>query len=206
MEAGFRVRNSLCGLFFFEKVSKFMLALSYNQKAILNLYERFYNEKYPSGSVDEQNTTQIHINSQKMCYLLKMYGVNIGDFCFTWNFHGPFSPGLLAVLRSLDRQKDNIEDFYSQRSDLCGEECLFDDNGKIEELINLLDLRSHSYDLPNWMELLGSFVYLSNSVFPYEDYTLISNELKKRKNKFSQDDKNLQAWQTLLKANLLKIR
>ena len=200
------IKKFLIPSFLFPKKARnSMLNLSYNQKAILNLYERFYHERYPSGSDDEKVTTQTHINSQKMCYLLKMYGINVGDFCFTWNFHGPFSPGLLAVLRSLDQQKENIKAFYSQSNDSDNTALFSEDDKKIEMLINLLNLQGHLDNLPNWMELLGSLAYLSNSVFPYEDYIFIVDELKKRKDKFISESENSDAWQTLKNANLLKI-
>ena len=196
------------GLFPHKEIKKardYMLALSYNQKAILNLYKRFYLEGYPSGIASDHTATQTHINSQKMFYLLKMYGVNVGDFCFSWNYHGPFSPGLLATLRSLDLQKHNIEDYYSN-SDSSDNEMLFsDDNNKIEKLIDLLELKHHLENLSNWMELLGSLVYISNSVFPYEDYTLVVRELKNRKDKFFCEEENANAWHVLEKAKLLKI-
>lgn len=182
-----------------------MSALSYNQKAILNLYERFYLERYPSSTVDHYTTTQTHINSQKMLYLLKMYGINVGDFCFSWNHHGPFSPGLLATLRSLDQQKHNIEGYYLNSESSNNEVLFSDDNNKIERLIELLKLKDHQENLSNWMELLGSLVYISNSVFPYENYTLIAKELKNRKDKFSDDKENSNAWQVLENAKLLKI-
>lgn len=188
-----------------KKVRDFMSNLSYNEKVILNLYERFYFEKYPFTSNDDGITTQTHINSQKMCYLLKMHGVNLANFCFTWNFRGPFSPGLLALLRSLDQQKQNAEEYYSKRSGLENKLLLSEDNDKVDELIELLNLRSHKDDLPRWMELLGSLAYLSNSVFPYENDVLIINELIKRKNNFDNREENIEAWHTLEKAKLLKI-
>lgn len=182
-----------------------MSNLCYNQKVILNLYERFYLERYPSETTDDASMTQTHINSQKMCYLLKMFGVNLGDFSFTWNFRGPFSPGLLALLRSLDQQKQEIDEYYSTHNGLENNLFFQDDNDKVEDLITKLNLHQHKDDLPKWMELLGSLAYLSNSVFPYEDDTLVINELSKRKENFNNQEENIEAWHTLEKAKLLKI-
>lgn len=180
-----------------------MSSLNFDQKVILSLYMKFYKEKYPTHLTSQDDVTGTHINAQKMCYLLKLYGVSIGDFGFTWNFHGPFSPGLLALLRSLDEQTEEVDNYYS--NDYLNQSDLFldDENNKIDCLIELLELNDHADQLGMWMELLGSFAYLSNSVYPGEKYDVVLNELIKRKSKFNNIDDNSKAWETLIKSGIV---
>lgn len=180
-----------------------MSELTFEQKVILDLYKRFFGCQYPTeGSFDDK--TQVHVNAQKMCYLLKMDGIDIGDFGYSWNFHGPFSPGLLAVLRSLDLQDEQVRTYYD--SEIVQSESLSDvDQEKITTLIAKLRLSEHVENRGDWMELLGSLTFLSHSELPGESFDRIKNELRLRKDKFDDDSENSNAWNVLREANLLKV-
>ena len=173
--------------------------LTFNQKTVLNLYNMFFGEAYPRN-LSSDAATKVHINAQKMCYLLKMDGIDVGDFSYSWNFHGPFSPGLLALLRGLDAHAEEVSAFYMD----CDQPFTQEDQDRITSLISNLHLNTHNEDRSNWMELLGSLAFLSHSVLPGEDFTCISHELKCRKPQFSDDEMNLAAWNVLKDARLLK--
>lgn len=89
-----------------------MAKLSFNQKKTLAAYETFFGSEY-SATSNDGNNTELHVEVQKMCYLLKIAGIEIGDFNYSWNFRGPFSPGLLVLLRSIDRIGHQVSDFYA---------------------------------------------------------------------------------------------
>lgn len=176
--------------------------LTFNQRTVVDLYPQFYESSYPE-QLSQGDVTRVHINAQKMCYLLKKIGINIGDYSYSWNFHGPFSPGLLVLLHSLDAQKENVQSYC----DCTEHPAIFsnDDQEKISSLIQNLRLKEHSGNRSNWMELLGSLVFLSHSVLPGEDFANVTKELKNRKPQFDDDVRNREAWDVLKSANLLRV-
>lgn len=179
-----------------------MQNLTFNQRTVVDLYSQFYEVSYPEH-FHQQDATQVHINAQKMCYLLKKGGIEIGDYSYSWNFHGPFSPRLLSLLHSLDEQEETVRR-YCDSSD---HSAIFsqDEQEKISTLIQKLHLREHTDDRSNWMELLGSLTFLSHSVLPGEDFLIIAKELKERKPQFNDDVMNQEAWDVLKSADLLRV-
>lgn len=175
------------------------MRLSFNQKSILNLYQRFYGKRYQCG-VTREEATQEHINVQKMCYLMKRFGIPVGNFGYSWDTYGPFSPGLQVALHDLDMQNEDVEVYYEETE---GEQSTVDN--KIEHLINVLHLAEHGQDLERWMELLGSIAFLSYSVLPGEDFDCVRRELTARKSYFNNVDEEFAAWSTLKEAGMLKL-
>ena len=95
----------------------------------------------------------MHIETQKMCYLLKMAGIEIGDFDYSWNFRGPFSPGLLVLLRSIDRKATEVTEFYENSEE---KEKLLDGlKTKIYELQKNLEIDKHLDQKEQWVEVLA---------------------------------------------------
>ena len=181
-----------------------MAILTYNQKLILQLYNDFYGMQYPFFGVGhDEERTRTHINAQKMCFLLQLIDLDIGEFGYSWNYHGPFSPGLLAALRSLDAREEAAKEYYKSDSNI-KELLLEEEIESIHLLMKKIALQDHSEDISKWMELLGSIAYLSNSVLPGEDFIKENEELKRRKSMFEDDTINICAWDTLKKAGLLK--
>lgn len=181
-----------------------MAILTYNQKLILQLYNDFYGMQYPFFGVGhDEERTRTHINAQKMCFLLQLIDLDIGEFGYSWNYHGPFSPGLLAALRSLDAREEAAKEYYKSDSNI-KELLLEEEIESIHLLMKKIALQDHSEDISKWMELLGSIAYLSNSVLPGEDFIKVNEELKRRKSMFEDDTINICAWDTLKKAGLLK--
>ena len=96
-----------------------MSKLNFDQKRILVAFERFLGSRYNTHAGENGNTC-MHVETQKMCYLLKKAGVEIGDFSYSWNFKGPFSPGLLVLLRSIDRKDADVAEFYENAEEKKG--------------------------------------------------------------------------------------
>lgn len=175
------------------------MKLSFNQKSILDLYLKFYGKRYRCGVAGEEATRE-HINVQKMCYLMKRFGIPVGNFGYSWDTYGPFSPGLQVTLHDLDMRNDDVEVYYEETK---GEQSSA--NNKIEHLINVLHLAEHSQDLERWMELLGSIAFLSYSVLPGEDFACVNQELVARKDYFNDAVEAFSAWSILKEADMLKL-
>jgi hypothetical protein len=181
---------------------RFMPNLTFNQRTVVDLYPQFYGNSYPE-QLHQEDVTRVHINAQKMCYLLKKVGIDVGNYGYSWNFHGPFSPGLLVLLHSLDSQEEDVQ-YYCDNPE---HPATFsdDEQEKVTSLIQNLHLAEHENDRSSWMELLGSLVFLSHSVLPGEDFANVVQELKSRKPQFSNDNENREAWDVLKTANLLRV-
>lgn len=186
-----------------------MTKLTFDERALLTAYRRFYGENYPAR--DELNT-DAHVQSQKMCFLLGLRGVSIGDFGYSWNYHGPYSAGLQSQLRALDQHADLVKIFYDSHQD---EDLLFSDDNTvsalftatqkslIDELAGSLKIIECGEEKRKWSELLGSITFLERSVLPGADFGMINNELQKRKPQYNDNDYNFSAWTLLKKAGIL---
>ena len=177
-----------------------MLTLNFDQKKTLALYEYFFGNKYKVNSEENDNTT-VHVETQKMCYLLKVCGIEIGDFNYTWNFKGPFSPGLLAMLRSMDRNATGILNFYEQVSEK--ESFLLDHKSDINKLKDKLEIDLHQKDRMQWIEILGSLTYISRTMLPNADFEVANQRLIQEKPDYCDLKINEYAWNILNTANLL---
>lgn len=168
------------------------------EKRILIAFREFFGDNYcPS----EEKNTDIHVQAQKMCYLMSRIDCDIVDDGFVWNTFGPFSVGLQKVLRQIDAKREKLSDFYSdfykdhESSDMLDSDIL----EGIERLRNGLDLSSHKEEPRKWIELLASLAFIAHSELPTSDFDYINEELKERKSVFECDKDNTEAWDLLNK-------
>ena len=174
--------------------------LSFNQRSILALYPKFYGVKYQCGLTQEK-ATQKHINVQRMCYLIKRFDIPVGSYGYSWNMCGPFSPGLQEALHDLDTKGEAVDAYYDENAELFPEE----ERKKTSRLIDILQLAKHIEDRGSWMGLLGSIAFLSYSVLPGEDFACVNRELVTRMNYYDNESRNLEAWNILENAGMLKL-
>lgn len=177
-----------------------MTTLNFDQKKTLAAYERFYGNQYRTHS-EQMGNTEIHVQTQKMCYLLKVAGVEIGDFDYSWNFKGPFSPGLLALLRSIDRKNAEVVDFYEKTSEK--ELFLSDQSAMIDELREKLEIDAHQKHHVQWVEILGSLTYISRAILPGASFEVVNQRLIQEKTEYNDINTNRHAWELLEKAQML---
>lgn len=177
-----------------------MASLSYDQKKALIAYERFFGDKYDTQGRETGNTDE-HIQAQKMCYLLKIAGIEIGDFDYSWNFKGPFSPGLLALLRSIDRKHQEVTNFYEHASEQSW--LLPEQKEMIDGLKDYLEISTHQTQRMQWVEILGSMAYISRTLLPGAGFETVNQKLMKEKPEYSDEQENMHAWNLLNNANLL---
>lgn len=180
----------------------FMSELNFDQKKTLAAFECFFGSRYNTNTGKKDNTS-MHIETQKMCYLLKMAGIEIGDFDYSWNFRGPFSPGLLVLLRSIDRKATEVTEFYENSEE---KEKLLDGlKTKIYELQKNLEIDKHLDQKEQWVEVLGSLTYISRTVLPGSDFEEVNKRLIQEKAEYCNMDLNKQAWNLLKEMKLLEI-
>lgn len=177
-----------------------MAKLSFNQKKTLAAYETFFGSEY-SATSNDGNNTELHVEVQKMCYLLKIAGIEIGDFNYSWNFRGPFSPGLLVLLRSIDRIGHQVSDFYADSEEK--EKVLSENAKKISEISKSLEIKENAENKTQWAEILGSIAYISRTVLPGESFEIVNKKFVQEKSEYNDVVKNQHAWDLLNRANLL---
>lgn len=188
-------------IYFFTSIGGLIMCkLNYGQQKTLAAYETFFNQQYIANCDNDQHTDE-HIITQKMVYLLQVAGIPIGDYDFSWNFKGPFSPGLLANLRDIDRNSDEVEIFYAEnhQNPILPKEL----KQEILKIRAMLELERYKFCLLHWVELLGSLLYLSRSMLPGANYELVNKKLMAYKNDYCNSDENHRAWKALQAANLL---
>lgn len=177
-----------------------MTTLNYNQKKILTAYEIFFGSRYQTypGAV---NNTETHTATQEMCFLLKISGIEIGDFQYSWNLRGPFSPGLLALMRSMDRNSEVVIDFYENET--TKEEFSPDQVMKIDGLREILEIDEYRNQCVRWVEILGSLTYIARTMLPGSDFETVNQRFIQEKPEYSETSENQHAWNILNKARLL---
>lgn len=177
-----------------------MCKLNYEQQKTLAVYETFFDQQYIVNCNNDQHTNE-HVTTQKMVYLLQVAGIPIGDYDFSWNFKGPFSPGLLANLREIDSNADEVEIFYAEnhQNPILSKEL----KKEILNIREMLELEKYKSCLLRWVELLGSLLYLSRSMLPGANYELVNQRLVAYKSDYCDFDENRRAWEALQAANLL---
>lgn len=179
-----------------------MLTLNYDQKKTLAAFERFFGSRYNTHA-EENGNTSMHVETQKMCYLLKMAGIEIGDFSYSWNIKGPFSPGLLVLLRSIDRKDADVKEFYENADEkkkyLSGLET------RIDELRKKLEIDKYYEQKEQWVEILGSLTYISRTMLPGADFEKVNERLIQEKSIYCNIDMNRHAWDLLNSMDLLGI-
>lgn len=173
--------------------------LNYDQKLTLSLFTMFFGRKY-EPSVN--NKVQLHNNAQTMCYLLTFCGINIGNFSYSWHYQNPYSPGLLVLLREMDREKEAIEDYYEHEKDQ-PELLTKEQYETVKHMISVLDIKNYIVCREYWINVLACLAFLSNVEYPGEGFKSVVKELQRRTD-LNDKKKNFRAWYTLKRADMLK--
>ena len=129
---------------------------------------------------------------QKLIYLAKHLGIDCGDFRFSWYKKGPYSPALTRVIYN------NIAEL--ENSDIQKNYVLLESAKK--ELIPLREIfkeNTTKLSEADWIELLGSIVYLIDI---NKNIAIASNELVQKKPKNNLEDVEL-AVNQLEKFNII---
>lgn len=186
-----------------------MSNLIFEQKAFLTLYRRFFGQDYPAAA---QGNTDVHVQAQKMGYLLSRASIFIGDYGYLWDTYGPCSAALQDDLRFLDSHPEKVTEFYNEYP---SDEQLFVPEGEsgglfsqsqgktVDRIVQKLKIREHSEDIRRWSELLGSLAFLSSCNMPGAPFAKVNVALASKKAQYNDPAINRTAWKALTAANMI---
>lgn len=183
--------------------------LSHKQQAILASYKFFYDGQYVPNN--ESNTAE-HIKMQKLKFILNVLGVFEFEDDFQWDKYGPFSYSLQDDLIKLDESKDLIVSFYSElekNDNKIDGNCplnmfVASNEDMIKNLRKILMIEEKPEKTVDWIELLGSLIYLAKIEMPIASKDRIIDELKERKDKYEREEIK-EAYEVLESAKLTVI-
>jgi len=148
------------------------------EKKLCDIYEKVFEEKFEFAREGEGFNKRIKL--QKAVYVLENYGLNIGDYSFTWNKFGPYSIALDYDAMVECENRDNVSrPEYSKFAKEC-----FD---RLKEIVN----QRENYDLTRWIESVASMHYLRFVELLEKEDAL--RELVKRKDYLNDDQENRRA-------------
>ena len=168
-----------------------MINLLHDQKLLLAAYQLFYGKRYTSNCKEK---------AMQMVYLLQRAGIDIGGFSFSFNSY-PYSPGLLLLIRQLDRKELEIDMFYNNAT--IKDSVIGKYRNKILEIRGALSILEHSADSLSWVILLSTMAYVAHSVLPGAGFELICDNVNEKLHTNYQEDIMRSAWNALSNVNLL---
>lgn len=185
------------------------IVLSFSEKLILVLYRELYNRRYSCDKLDklDDGIVKIHLEAQKAVYLFSHSNIYVGDFGYLWDQRGPFSAGLQTLLKALDEKQDAVNDFYNtyEQNPAAGRDVLLTpvQNQRVMTISETLRPILEAGSLDDNCELMGSIVYLSQTVKPGQGFDVVNSELQYRKEYFPDKAKNLEMWKALERLSVL---
>lgn len=175
--------------------------LNFTQKTFLTTYKIFTGNNY-KACPNSNDFSNIHNTAQSICYLmsLNVHAIEIGDFGYMWNGNGPYSSGLLALLRSLDRNGEKVEEFYrSGFSDFSNNGLSAEHISTVKRMKKTLVIQDHQESEYKWIRLLGALTYISRTMLPGAPFEVVNKELEKlSKNLESDKEISHHAWEILV--------
>lgn len=189
--------------------------LNYSEKMFLALYKELYGKQYVCDKESKLTNDTIvveHLQAQKATYLLLQCNILIGDYDFVWDKRGPFSAELQELLKGLDMKPKDVKRFYklyNANTDaglklLLTEKQILRTRTLINRLKDYLYVEDDNKRSLN-CELIGSLVYLSQTVLPGRSFDEVNNELTRRKGYLNDNAFNEKVWKVLRAADLLSV-
>ena len=164
--------------------------LNYSEQLFLILFKEFYDRNYICNNAEKLHDGILaeHLQAQKVAYLFSQANISVDDYTFIWDKKGPFSVGLQMMLKSLDKKSEDVEAFY-QRYDENKNEYIEDllTEKQIRKMKLIVDklskyIRCGDFkNVCNAAEMIGSLVYLNQSVMPSCNFQDLLKELSIRK-------------------------
>ena len=116
---------------------------------IKSLYRDIYGEEFDYSDFGKR------MKMQKCIYLAEQFGINVGEYAFSWYKHGPYSQRL---------QDDMYEESGKATSQLYYSEFAINVINRLKQLVKKAKMESFGYTEEQWMECLASIHYL-NRIF-----------------------------------------
>lgn len=146
------------------------------------LYTKVYDEEFNFSDFDSR------VKLQKVVYLLENMGVNVGDYSFSWDKHGPYSISLDIDAKNCAKEPLQHDLKFSEKAER-----------SIESIRIFLKTDTH-YSTLDFMECLASLHYLVN-VSRIKAYK-VCDELVKRKTYLNNDSDNLKILKLIEKVKI----
>lgn len=185
--------------------------LNYGEKLMLTLYRELYGVNYIGNTVEKcaDGIVKEHLKAQKAAYLFSLCEIPLENYGYIWDRRGPFSLGVQELLLELDHKIEDVNKYYDEYDQ--GKEIVQNallTAQQIERMHSLVDStkawvrRKDDTECHN-CELLGSIAFLAKTVMPGCDFTVVNQELKRRKSCFQSTAMNKSAWRQLVSAGIL---
>ncbi|MBL7576465.1 hypothetical protein SAMN00017477_0097 [Peptoniphilus asaccharolyticus DSM 20463] len=147
-----------------------------SNKVLDSIYQQIIGESFDSSIFLER------MKMQKIVYLMKVMGIEVGNYNFYWYKYGPYSQELQNDIISYN---ESIQDCSIKYSD--------DAIDTMNYIKGMVDINTE-YDKAHWLECLGSIYYIKTNVMKSKvSDDKINEELKKRKKHLNNDNANLTA-------------
>lgn len=177
-----------------------MKKLTFTQKSILVLYREFFEKNYVCCDLS-------HIGIQNAIYVLQEKGVYPGqEYEFSWNGnYGPYSADLEGQLKALDLNSEIVKRFYYNYNEFGDQIIKYiyteEQIKKLDECTTLIEIINH---YKKFEEVFGGLLFIGKTVFPSSDFSIVNNELKRRKPHLNDDKINFVIWECLIYLGLIK--
>lgn len=131
------------------------------------------------------NSFEERLEMQKIIYLLYEIGASCGDFSFRWHLHGPYSQKLQNVMiSSIANTKEPVS--FSEKGEV-----------SLARIRNLLNVQHNGYSDCEWLEALGSILYLTKHSNSTDTPKSIVAKLEELKSNLNISELNNEAFNVL---------
>lgn len=136
--------------------------------AISKVHEYLVDKEISNESLEDR------VIIQKVIYLAQCRGVECGNFKFSWYKKGPYSPALTKVVydNMNDFEGEKLVDFQLNKSAI----------RRLSSTKEVIKHRDNTLSEADWIELLGSLVYLLEDS---DDQKSVIKDLIRQKPKYS---------------------
>lgn len=134
------------------------------QKILHDIFFNVFEREFNANSMDDR------VMLQKVVFFMHELGVYCGDYTFSWDCYGPFSPDLSDDMKK--EIKEDIKVDFSEKS-----------NKVMDDLKNMFNINSE-YLKRYWVETLASLYYLKNYMYPTSTDNEIIQYLEDIKGKY----------------------
>ncbi len=150
------------------------------QWLLSSIFVNVFGRELDAGSLDDR------VMLQKTVFFMHEFGVTCGDYNFSWDHYGPFSPDLS------DDMKKKVEDDTPVRFSAKAEQVM----EKLREIFNTKSEYLQRY----WVEAIASLYYLKKYMYPTHTEEEIIEKLENMKrDSLGNDVENHRAMESLNK-------
>lgn len=173
------------------------MKLTFIEEVLLSLYLEYFDKEYDVSNdklinIKRHPILERHNEMQNVLYIVKETAAYSEEYSFTWNWLGPYSPGLEIILNELDKKNESINSFYEEYnlrkskyfnnykdqlkyllSKYCSDSC-------IEKIALSSFVFKNIFKRNNGSQATAQIIYVSKNVVPGEDLETVLDILQER--------------------------